>query len=62
MVRRVGDIGAPYWSVQSLSRVFSADGLLKLGQAYLRTLRGFETNAPLISDKMPLNFRWIVLS
>ena len=38
---------------------FSADDLSKLGQAYLRSLRGFETNKPLISDKMPLNFRWI---
>ena len=38
---------------------FSADGLSKLGQAYLRSLRGFETHKPLISDKMPLNFRWI---
>ena len=38
---------------------FSADSLAKLGQTYLRALHDFDTTKPLVSDKMPLNFRWI---
>ena len=38
---------------------FSAVSLAKLGQTYIGSVNEAKTSKPLVSDKMPLNFRWI---